>query len=342
MKNNTWLQKSEEAMIFVKEINQNELETIQKIEQTLKDLEQELQNQTIFLNNMYFKKDQNAISFFPIDEEEYQIEKKVEEEISKLNVKILSLKEEYTKLSQNKKKYTVIYECLEKLNSDYKEKSLNNEKKNTSLSFIESQEIERKRIARDLHDSTIQSLTMLVHKTDLVAKLFDIDVVRAKLELMSMTKNIRDIINELRAILYNLQPMSLTDLGFVETIQQYSDFLIQGGKVKVFFQAEEKHKNVSDLVYLSLYRIIQEACSNTVKHGKAKNIYIHYICENEKIQLKIKDDGDGFESKNTFPNQGCGYGLKIMQERVLMMSGIFQIESVIGKGTTIKIQIPLK
>jgi two-component system sensor histidine kinase DegS len=80
--------------------------------------------------------------------------------------------------------------------------------------ILQTVESERQRIARDLHDSTVQSLTSLTHKTELCLKLMDVDPIRCRLELTSQGKILKDIINELRNMIYNLRPMSFDDIGF--------------------------------------------------------------------------------------------------------------------------------
>jgi two-component system sensor histidine kinase DegS len=91
------------------------------------------------------------------------------------------------------------------------------------LSLLEAQEIERQRIARDLHDTTVQNLTSMVHKAELCIKLIDIDTVRAKLELNTMSNTIKTVINDMRGIIYNLKPMTLDDLGLTITVKRYAN-----------------------------------------------------------------------------------------------------------------------
>lgn len=91
----------------------------------------------------------------------------------------------------------------------------------SGISILEAQEMERKRIARDLHDSTVQSLTNIVHKTEYCSKMIDKDTVKVKLELVAMMENIRDSIDDMRRIIYDLRPMSIDDLGLVPTIQRF-------------------------------------------------------------------------------------------------------------------------
>ena len=102
--------------------------------------------------------------------------------------------------------------------------------------LLETVEGERQRIARDLHDSTVQSLTSLLHKTELCLKLLDIDPIRCKLELTSQGKILKDIINELRNMIYNLRPMSFDDIGFNITVERALDKLKNANNIRCNFK----------------------------------------------------------------------------------------------------------
>ena len=104
--------------------------------------------------------------------------------------------------------------------------------------LLETVEGERQRIARDLHDSTVQSLTSLLHKTELCLKLLDIDPIRCKLELTSHGKILKDIINELRNMIYNLRPMSFDDIGFNITVERALDKLKNANNIRCNFKTE--------------------------------------------------------------------------------------------------------
>ena len=125
---------------------------------------------------------------------------------------------------------------------------------------METQELDRNRISRDLHDSTVQSLTSLVHKIEYCSKMIDIDPVCAKLELQSMIELNKAIINDMREIIYDLRPMSLNNLGFIATIESHCLHLQRNGKMDVNLSVEGKEKKLPSIVCVTLYRILQEAC----------------------------------------------------------------------------------
>lgn len=213
------------------------------------------------------------------------------------------------------------------------------------LNILDSQEQDRQRIARDLHDTTVQNLTVLVHKIELCSRLVDLDPVRARLELMTMSSTVKSTINEMREIIYNLRPMSLEDLGLIATVELFIKQLKLSHDIKINFKHNSEYKNVLPVINLALFRVVQEACHNVIKHAEATKIEIQIFYENNSIYLSIADNGIGFDLNNAKCNSGIsksGYGLSIMRERVFLLSGSLEVQSEIKKGTNIIINVPLK
>ena len=210
--------------------------------------------------------------------------------------------------------------------------------------ILETQEMERQRIARELHDSIVQSLTSIVHKIEFCTKLMDMDSVRCKLELQTMSKMVKRIIEDMRQVIYDLRPMSLDDIGLDVTLEREAAKWRNTGKVLVDYQTEGIIKKLPPLTSLTVLRIVQEACNNTIKHSEAKNIKIVLSYEKEKVKVEIADDGCGFEVESIEHLQrddGSGFGISIMKERVYLLSGKINIESIIGEGTKISVEIPI-
>lgn len=213
------------------------------------------------------------------------------------------------------------------------------------LSILEAQEIERQRIARDLHDSTVQNLTSLVHKSELCIKLIDIDSTRAKLELSSMSHTIKSVINDMRGIIYNLKPMTLDDLGLTVTIERYANRIMDLNNIRVLVHSNEETKEILPVIKLTLFRIIQEACNNVIKHAGASIISINIIYEEHKVTVTIKDNGSGFNinpsGNKEHSTHSSSFGLSIMRERISLLSGTVDIKSEKGIGTIVTVSAPL-
>ena len=206
------------------------------------------------------------------------------------------------------------------------------------------QERDRQRIARDLHDSTVQNLTSLIHKIQLCLRLVDMDPVRTKLELGSMTNTLKAVINELREIIYNLKPMSLEDLGLLLTVERYANQLMMNHDIKVRISHNDEIDDILPVIKLSLFRLIQEACNNAIKHAESKNIDIKIYFKKNQVSVTVIDDGKGFDLDCIGDNAQkdySGYGLSIMKERVYLLSGTMKLDSTINKGTIVTITVPI-
>ena len=214
-----------------------------------------------------------------------------------------------------------------------------------NMLILESVEGERQRIARDLHDSSVQSLTSLVHKSELCMKLLDIDPIRCRLELSSMSKILRDVINDMRKMIYDLRPMSFDDIGFDITVERALDKFKQANNVHIVYKVEGEPYELKSIVSITLLRVIQETCSNSVKHGKASTINITMEFLHNELKLVIEDDGVGFD-KSTIPtvtrNDNSGFGLSMMKERIYLLSGKLSIESSVGNGCKTTVNLPIK
>lgn len=211
------------------------------------------------------------------------------------------------------------------------------------IKVLETQENERQRIAMDLHDTIVQNLTGMVHKTELCTRLLDMDVLRARVELAAMSESLRVIINELRETIYNLRPMSLNDLGLVATVKRFLDTIQKNYKIQTVLKVEHGEKLVSSVINLTLYRIIQEACNNSIKHAEPTSIHVKIDYRDIDMLVEIQDNGNGFSTEYIMKEEqkdGYGLGLSIMKERTYLLSGDLTIESHTGKGTKIKICIP--
>lgn len=266
--------------------------------------------------------------------EQKQIEEKSKElklRISKLNAYIDEL-ESILKIARENKK------IVENKNIPIEEDELFRRK------ILETQEMERQRIARDLHDSIVQSLTNMVHKIELCSKLMDVDIVRCKLELQAMSKNIRDIINDMRRVIYDLRPMSMDDIGLNVTLERELSKIHQLGMIKINYKIKGEEKKIAPVISLTMLRIVQEACNNILKHSNAKNVNVLIEYQPEQLILEIIDDGVGFQLEsvqNLKREDSSGFGLSMMKERVYLLSGKLKIESEPNKGTKILVKVPI-
>ena len=211
------------------------------------------------------------------------------------------------------------------------------------MKILEQQENERSRIARDLHDSVVQVLTNLVHKCEICSKIMDVDGIRAKLELEIMSRNLREAISEMRNVIYDLRPMSFDDLGLNVTLESFINDVKSRTNMEVTFNVEGTPNVLPSVMQLTIFRIVQEATNNSIKHSKGKKLDVVFKYNFDNIYLKIKDDGIGIEKENDENKQSLhtGFGLDMMKERVALLNGKIDVLTAEDGGTSIEVIIPI-
>jgi two-component system sensor histidine kinase DegS len=273
-------------------------------------------------------------NLFSPNSKDYNIEQYFDEKEDIKN-KINQTEEEKSKLDNIIKQLKEIYGIIQDPDSP---------NFNLGLNILSIQEQDRKRIARDLHDSTVQNLTGLIHKCELCSRLVDMDTVRTKLELSTMSNTLKSVISEIREIIYNLKPMSLDDLGLLTTVERFVNQLMMSHDIKINVTHNDEIEDILPVIKISIFRIIQEACINAIKHADAKSIDINITYNEQNIEVSIADDGKGFDAENRKDQVApdySGYGLSIMKERVYLLSGTMKIKSAINKGTIVTITVPI-
>lgn len=290
--------------------------------------------------------DDNFESFSPREVSSYNKSKmhELEEEQKEIEQKLQEIRTTISELDMKVDEINSVIKVAQNDNTLSSEEVSKN--KRTNMLVLESVEKERQRIARDLHDSTVQSLTSLVHKTELCMKLMDADPIRCRLELSAMGKMIREVIDDARQMIYNLRPMSFDDIGFDVTVERALDKFKTANNVRYKLQIEGDTYQLPNIISLTLLRIIQESCSNAIKHGKAELISVKLVYDAEQLVLTIENDGEGFDVSSipeTTRNDNSGFGLSMMKERVYLLSGNLDIQSEPGKnGCLITVTLPIK
>ncbi|HEY5583799.1 MAG TPA: sensor histidine kinase [Ruminiclostridium sp.] len=218
------------------------------------------------------------------------------------------------------------------------------QKQYLGLRIIEAQEEERKRFAREIHDGPAQSMSNIVIKAEICERLIDKNIEEAKKELQNLKKVMRDSLQEVRKIIYNLRPMALDDLGLLPTLERYVISFKEDSGIDVVLKSRNVNDDLKPIISLTVFRIVQEALNNILKHSKSKYAFVYLERINQKLSIIISDDGIGFNTKairTTNLDLTGGFGLYSMKERVALLEGEFDLVSEEGKGTKIKIFIPL-
>ena len=172
----------------------------------------------------------------------------------------------------------------------------------------------------------------------------DVDSVRAKLEIEVIEKTLKDSISDMRNIIYNLRPMIFDDLGFEATLTKVVNKFNTSSDFNITLEMEGESVNPEPVVAITIIRIIEESCNNSIKHSNGSEIKIYIKNENKVLHIEVSDNGDGYvidEILKPEENNNKGFGVSMMKERVALLSGEIAIDSKINEGTKITIDIPI-
>jgi len=198
--------------------------------------------------------------------------------------------------------------------------------------IFQGQEIERKRLSKDLHDGLVQQLAAAkfqINSTIPVAQ-----NKKTKTSLIASNKILAEAIKEVRTICFNLMPATLEEFGLLNAIKEYASRYKGASKFEIVKNPDVPE--ISPELQNDLFRISQEFISNAIKHGKASKIKIQFSSENNSLKIIFTDNGNGFDTN--LPSNGMG--LRNIQGRIKSHNGVTKIISRIDKGTSIKILIP--
>ena len=215
------------------------------------------------------------------------------------------------------------------------------QQKTISSKIIENQEKEQNRIAKDVHDGIGQMLTGLKYNLESI-DINDIDKTAIKIEhLKELTSN---IIKGVRTATFNLTPPELEDYGIVPAITKLAQELSKlTGKNIVFYNKTDFEDRLDSLAEINIYRIVQEAINNAIKYADSTHILVSLSHSKHILSIVVDDDGKGFDPSKvkSIKNGDGGMGMTFMKERIKYINGRLFLNSEIGKGTRVTLNIPL-
>jgi two-component system sensor histidine kinase DegS len=219
------------------------------------------------------------------------------------------------------------------------------QKQDFGLRIIEAQEEERKRVSREIHDGPAQMLANVMMRSELIERVYrERGAEEGFKEIRNLRQNVRNALYEVRRIIYDLRPMALDDLGLIPTLKKYMNTIEEyNGNTKIHFESLGclEDQRLSSRFEVALFRLAQEAVTNALKHAEATEITVKVEVTKETITMLIKDNGKGFDV-NEFKKikDKKSFGLIGMKERLDLLDGKMTINSKIGLGTFIMIQVP--
>lgn len=206
--------------------------------------------------------------------------------------------------------------------------------------IIQAQEEERRRVSREIHDGPAQAMANIVFRAEVCERLVDVDMVRAKKELVDLREQVRSCLKETRKIIFDLRPMTLDDLGLVPTVKRFLDTAKERSGIISAVRVLGEERRLDSYVEVGLFRTVQEAVNNVEKHAKATIINIVMEFRRDMVSITVEDNGMGFDTANNVGSES--FGLVGMRERIKLLNGELMIKSVKGTGTKISIRVMLK
>ena len=205
--------------------------------------------------------------------------------------------------------------------------------------ILEHQEADRKRIASELHDSLEQNLLVIKNRA-LLTQRKGKNTESTDKALQEISEISSSSIEEVRSIASNLRPYQIDRLGLQKAIQSMLNQVANASGLSINYEIEETSRKLSPQLQITLYRIVQEATNNILKHSNASQATVTLLVSDVAITLRVKDNGSGFEPAEVEKRAGKGFGVSGIQERANMMKGTCDLKTARGAGTEWVIRFP--
>jgi len=208
-------------------------------------------------------------------------------------------------------------------------------KDEATQSLLLGQEIERRRLAKEIHDGVGPNMSAIKLQIDAIKKKSTNELVIN--ELHKINDAISMIASDIRQISHDLMPSSLIDFGAVTALSNFAKRITESSDIDVHFQSNFNDGRLTKEHELNIFRIVQELINNALKYSQCKNIEISLRIENNMLNILVQDDGIGMNLKAV----NTGIGIHNIQSRVESLHGVFELESQINKGLTAHIDLPI-
>jgi signal transduction histidine kinase len=206
-----------------------------------------------------------------------------------------------------------------------------------SQQLVATQEEERKKLSRELHDHVGQVLTALRMELGRIDRLRTPADHRLGEAVAECRRLVNEIVHSVRDLALGLRPSMLDDFGLQAALEWHVRDLARRYSLPVDLDVEGQFDELPDAYRTCVYRIVQEALTNSVRHANAKHVRVHVSGAADTLKVIVADDGIGFDSTQRV----SGLGLRGMEERVREIGGALTIQSVPAGGTTLEVRLPL-
>jgi len=207
--------------------------------------------------------------------------------------------------------------------------------------MIQSQEAERQRLSRQMHDGPAQALSNFILQTEIAMRLFDVDQERARQELSNLRGSASNTFQQVRDFISDLRPMMLDDLGLVPTLRHYTEAFGEKTGIDVSLSVSGGEMHLESYLEVMIFRSVQELLNNAALRDQANQISVKVESAGSFINVSVESNGTGFDTEMVDSGE-AGVGIKLIKERVEMLGGEFKANSVMGQGGTIAFSIPVE
>src|SRR5215204_3114865 len=209
--------------------------------------------------------------------------------------------------------------------------------RDTLRRVVAGQELERRRLARELHDETGQALTSILLGLKGIENAQDNE--HRRRSLLALREQVVATLQDVRRLAVELRPKALDDFGLVAALERLAETFGEQTSVDVHVETMLGDARLSEELETALYRIVQEALTNVVKHANARTVSVVLTRKDDRVVVVVEDDGQGFDP---LTKREDGLGLVGMKERIELVDGRLTLESGSGQGTTIAVEVPAR
>lgn len=200
---------------------------------------------------------------------------------------------------------------------------------------IDTQEEERRRIARQVHDGPAQAMANVVLQSEISERMYEIDPQRSRQELAALRQMVNKTLQELRGFIFELRPMILDDLGLVPTLRRYVQTLIDKHGIRLDFSSTGRDRRLGSEDEVAIFRLIQESVVERIEKADANDVVLGMTWKDDSLEIDLQSDG-----KELPPDGELGSGLR-RSERISLLSGESQQEQR-GAASLLHIRLPIK
>lgn len=204
--------------------------------------------------------------------------------------------------------------------------------------MVQAQEAERQRLARQMHDGPAQALSNFILQTEIAMRLFDLDQEKARDELNNLKLSATKTFQKVRDFIFDLRPMMLDDLGLMPTLKRYIEAYADQPSMDVRLGITGTERRLEPYQEVMVFRAIQELLNNAIRHSQASQVKVQVDMSDTNVRISVDDNGKGFDVDML--DEKSNLGLKVIRDRVEMLGGFMEVDSVSGQGTRVTFQLP--